>query len=124
MEPRRTRFYRDKQHGKISGVCSGLADYTGVDTVWIRLGMVVLFLTLGWPILAYFVIAWATPVKPYDLYAGPDEQRFWQGVRANPSRSAREVRASFRDLDRRLADIELFYTSRNKRLEDEIEALR
>lgn len=124
MEPRRTRFYRDKQHGKISGVCAGLADYTGIDTVWIRLGMLALFLSLGWPLLAYFVIAWVTPVKPNGLYATADEQRFWQGVRANPSRSAREVRASFRDLDRRLADIELFYTSRNKRLEDEIEALR
>jgi phage shock protein C len=34
------------------------------------------------------------------------------------------VRSQFRDIDRRLADIELFYTSRNKRLSDEIDSLR
>ncbi len=124
MEARRTRFYRDKQNGKIAGVCSGLADYTGIDTIWIRIGMIALALSLGWPLLAYLVIAWITPVKPIGLYADTEQQKFWQGVRANPSRSTRDVRASFRDLDRRLADIELFYTSQNKRLEDEIESLR
>lgn len=120
----RTRYYRDKQNGKVAGVCSGLADYTGVDTLWIRLGAILLTIAFGWPLIAYFVIAWLAPVKPVGLYTSREEQKFWQGVRANPSRSARDVRASFRELDRRLADIELYYTSRNKRLEDEIESLR
>lgn len=120
----RTRYYRDKQNGKLAGVCSGLADYTGVETLWIRLGVIMLTIAFGWPLIAYFVIAWLAPVKPIGLYASREEQKFWQGVRANPSRSARDVRASFRELDRRLADIELYYTSRNKRLEDEIESLR
>ncbi len=120
----RTRYYRDKQNGKLAGVCSGLADYTGIETLWIRLGVILLTIAFGWPLIAYFVIAWLAPVKPVDLYASREEQKFWQGVRANPARSARDVRASFRELDRRLADIELYYTSRNKRLEDEIESLR
>lgn len=120
----RTRYYLDKQNGKWAGVCSGLADYTGVETLWIRLGVILLTITFGWPLIAYFVIAWLAPVKPVGLYTSREEQKFWQGVRANPSRSARDVRASFRELDRRLADIELYYTSRNKRLEDEIESLR
>jgi phage shock protein C len=120
----RTRYYRDKQNGKLAGVCSGLADYTGIETLWIRLGVILLTIAFGWPLIAYFVIAWLAPVKPVGLYTSREEQKFWQGVRANPSRSARDVRASFRELDRRLADIELYYTSRNKRLEDEIESLR
>ncbi len=120
----RTRYYRDKQNGKLAGVCSGLADYTGIETLWIRLGVILLTIAFGWPLIAYFVIAWLAPVKPIGLYTSREEQKFWQGVRANPSRSARDVRASFRELDRRLADIELYYTSRNKRLEDEIESLR
>lgn len=120
----RTRYYRDKQNGKLAGVCSGLADYTGVETLWIRLGVIMLTIAFGWPLIAYLVIAWLAPVKPIGLYSSREEQKFWQGVRANPSRSARDVRASFRELDRRLADIELYYTSRNKRLEDEIESLR
>jgi phage shock protein C len=120
----RTKYYLDKQNAKWSGVCAGLADYTGVEALWIRVGAVVLTIAFGWPVLAYFVIAWLATPKPINLYVDRDEQKFWQGVRANPARSARDVRASFRELDRRLADIELYYTSRNKRLEDEIESLR
>jgi phage shock protein C len=120
----RTKYYLDKQNAKWSGVCSGLADYTGVEALWIRVGAVVLTIAFGWPLLAYFVIAWLATPKPINLYVDREEQKFWQGVRANPARSARDVRASFRELDRRLADIELYYTSRNKRLEDEIESLR
>ena len=122
--PSRTKFYRDKQDGKWAGVCSGLADYTGVEALWIRIGFIVLTIAFGWPLLAYIAIAMLAPVKPIGLYRTPDEQKFWQGVRANPARGSRDVRASFRELDRRLADIELYYTSRNTRLADEIDALR
>ncbi len=124
MEPRRTKYYLDKKNGKMMGVCSGLADYTGVDALWIRLGVVILTISFGWPLIAYFVIGWLAQSKPTGLYDNVEEEKFWQGVRANPGRSARDVRASFRDLDRRLADVELFYTSRNTQLSDEIEALR
>lgn len=120
----RTKFYLDKQNAKWSGVCAGLADYTGVEALWIRVGAVALTIAFGWPLIAYFVIAWLATPRPINLYVDREEQKFWQGVRANPARSARDVRASFRELDRRLADIELYYTSRNKRLEDEIESLR
>lgn len=122
--PSRTKFYRDKQNGKWAGVCSGLADYTGVDALWIRVGMIILTIAFVWPLLGYIAIAMLSPVKPIGLYRTPDEQKFWQGVRANPARGSRDVRASFRELDRRLADIELYYTSRNTRLADEIESLR
>lgn len=122
--PSRTKFYRDKQEGKWAGVCSGLADYTGVEALWIRIGFIILTIAFGWPLLAYIAIAMLSPVKPIGLYRTPDEQKFWQGVRANPARGSRDVRASFRELDRRLADIELYYTSRNTRLADEIDALR
>ncbi len=124
MEPRRTKYYLNKREGKFLGVSAGLADYTGVDTLWIRLGVVILTLSFGWPLLAYFAIGFLAQTKPVGLYDNAEEERFWQGVRANPSRSARDVRASFRDLDRRLADVELFYTSRNSQLAEEIEALR
>ncbi|MES2988040.1 MAG: PspC domain-containing protein, partial [Pseudomonadota bacterium] len=30
----RTKFYLDKQNGKIMGVCAGLADYTGIEAIW------------------------------------------------------------------------------------------
>jgi phage shock protein C len=45
-------------------------------------------------------------------------------VRTNTRRSTAEVRSKFRDVDRRLADLETFYTSRNTGLASEIEKLR
>lgn len=121
----RIKFYLDKANGKWLGVCSGLADYTGIDVIWLRLGMVlVTFSTFPMGLVAYLLIAWLAPAKPYGLYEGPEEAKFWQGVRSNPTRTTTEVRSKFRDIDRRLADIEMYYTSRNTRLADEIDSLR
>lgn len=122
----RTKFYLDKQNAKWAGVCAGIADYTGIETVWVRVGAVLLTLLGGfpWTLIAYFLVAWLATSKPAGLYDGPEETKFWQGVRANPTRTTSEVRSKFRDIDRRLADIEMYYTSRNTRLADEIESLR
>ncbi len=124
MSASRTKFYLDKQNGKIFGVCAGIADYTGVDPLLVRIGAVVLTFMTGWPILIYLIIAWAAENKPMGLYESREDQKFWQGVRSNPKRSTAEVRSKFRDIDRRLADIEMMYTSRNQRLSDEIDSLR
>jgi phage shock protein C len=125
MSASRTKFYLDKQNSKWLGVCSGIADYTGIDVTVVRVGCVILTLmTSGWIIPAYFITAWIAPCKPIGLYEDEQDEKFWQGVRSNPSRSTAEVRSKFRDLDRRLADIETLYTSRNSRLADEIDALR
>ncbi|MBR0551886.1 envelope stress response membrane protein PspC [Stakelama marina] len=126
MSASRTKLYLDKQHGKWSGVCAGIADYTGVDVMWIRIGAVILTLAGGfpWTVIAYFMIAWMAPTKPIGLYETAEDAKFWQGVRSNPKRSTGEVRSKMRDIDRRLADIETYYTSRNTRLANEIDSLR
>lgn len=125
MSASRTKFYLDCQHKKWLGVCAGIADYTGIDATWVRVGTVLLtFATSGWTLLAYIAIAWIADKKPYGLYDSPEDAKFWQGVRSNPARSTAEVRSKFRDIDRRLADIEVMYTSRNSRLADEIDSLR
>ncbi len=124
MNSPRTRFYRDKVNGKVMGVCAGIADYTGVDALWIRLGFLVLAFSMGWPFFAYFVLGFLTDRKPAGLYSDRQEQKFWQGVRQSPARTAREVRASFRDIDRRLAEVENYYVNSNPRLSAEIEKLR
>jgi phage shock protein C len=123
--PRKTKFYRDKQNGKWMGVCAGIADYTGIDVVWVRVATVVLSIfTSGWPIIAYFAMGFLSEKKPAHLYTDDQDQKFWQGVRQSPTRTARDVKARFREIDRRLADVELFYTAKNTRLADEIESLR
>ena len=53
-----------------------------------------------------------------------EDQRFWQGVRASPTRTARDIRGRLREIDRRLADIESYVTTENRSLAREIEQLR
>jgi phage shock protein C len=125
MSASRTKFYLDKQNAKWMGVCAGLADYSGIEAIWIRLGFVLLtFACFPMNLIAYLLIAWMAPNRPVGMYEGPEDQKFWQGVRSNPKRSTAEVRSKFRDIDRRLGDIETYYTSRNTRLADEIDSLR
>ena len=124
--PSRTRFYRDKRNGKILGVCAGIADYTGFDVNLVRVCMVAaVFLSSGSILPFYFIAAFITPDKPRSLaVADREETQFWQGVRASPARSAREIRSRFKDLDRRLADIESYVTTENRSLAREIDQLR
>lgn len=126
MSASRTKFYLDKQNAKWLGVCSGIADYVGIEAIWVRVGAVLLTFAGGfpWTIIAYWLIAWMATPKPTGLYESREDEKFWQGVRSNPRRSTAEVRSKFRDIDRRLADIETMYTSRNTRLADEIDSLR
>lgn len=121
---RKTKFYRDKQNGKFMGVCAGIADYTGIDVIWIRVAAVLLTLMTGWAFIGYLAMGFLGEKKPSHLYVDDQDQRFWQGVRQSPTRTARDVKARFREIDRRLADVELFYTAKNTRLADEIESLR
>jgi phage shock protein C len=122
----RTTLYRDKQNGKIFGVCAGIADYTGINVFWLRLGMIVSLFTpiSAVTVLGYIVAKFMLSKKPAHLYVDREEQQYWQRVRQSPKRTAREIRARFRDVDRRLADVETFYVSSNPRLSAEIERLR
>ena len=127
MSASRTKFYLDKHNAKFKGVCAGVADYTGVEVMWVRIAFILLVVSgigIPWIPIAYALIAWMAPRKPIDLYPSEADAKFWQGVRSNPKRSTAEVRSKFRDVDRRLADIETFYTSRNTALASEIDSLR
>jgi phage shock protein C len=125
MSSRRTKFYLNKQHGKLMGVCSGIADYTGIDALWVRILAVLLVLAgIGLLIPAYIVVGLVADKRPAELYLDESEERFWQGFRQSPRRSTRDVKASFREIDRRLGDIENFYVSSNPRLSREIDSLR
>ena len=124
--PSHTAFYRDKRNGKVMGICAGLADYTGFDVNLVRVCMVAaVFLSSGSILPFYFIAAFITPDKPRELaVADREEQQFWQGVRTSPTRTARDIRGRFKDIDRRLADIESYVTTENRSLAREIDQLR
>lgn len=125
MNTPRTTLYRDKHNAKLMGVCSGIADYTGVNVFWIRVAAIFLTFALqGMIIPAYFIAGMLLPKKPPHLYVDADEQKYWQRVRQSPKRTAREIRARMKDVDRRLAEVETYYVTSNPRLSAEIERLR
>jgi phage shock protein C len=63
------KFYRDKYHGKLLGVCAGFEDYFGINALWFRLGVIVLFFT-GFVFIVpiYFLIAVIADKKPPHMY--------------------------------------------------------
>lgn len=124
--PSRTRFYLDKRHGKFMGVCSGVADYTGLDVTLVRIMFVTALLMSGGGVLPlYFVAGFMADDKPRELAVeDKEDQLFWQGVRASPARTARDIRSRLREIDRRLADVESYVTTENRSLAREIEQLR
>ena len=125
MNSPRTTLYRDKHNAKLLGVCSGIADYTGVSVGWVRLCAIVLAITVTVPTVpAYLIAGFVLSKKPPHLYVDKEEQQYWQSVRQSPKRTAREIRSRFRDVDRRLAAVEHHYVSNNPRLTAEIERLR
>lgn len=125
MNTPRTTLYRDKQNAKLMGVCSGIADYTGVHVLWVRLALIMLiFMTGGGVIPFYFIAGLLLNKKPPYLYSDKQEEKYWQGVRQSPKRTAREISAKMKDVNRRLAEVENFYVSSNPRLNAEIERLR
>lgn len=53
------RFLLNRSQGKIMGVAAGLADYTGIDALVIRLAMVAAVLITGpLAILFYLLTGW------------------------------------------------------------------
>lgn len=122
----RTKFYKDRKNGKVMGVCAGIADYTGLDVTVVRIMMfLAIWLSGGGILPVYFVAGWIADDKPRELATESQEDRkFWQGVRASPARTARDIRASMKSIDRRLADVESYVLSSNRSLDREIERLR
>ena len=124
--PSRTRFYRNKREGKINGICAGIADYTGLDVTLVRIGLILaIVLGAGALLPVYFIAGWIADDQPREIASDDtDERKFWQGVRASPGQSARDIRGRMREIDRRLADIEQYVTTENRSLAREIDELR
>lgn len=122
--PKYKKLYLDKQNAKISGVCSGLGDYFGIDPMVIRISTVVIaLLGGGFIILGYIILAIFLSAKPVDMYDSKQEGEFWKSVRTEPSNTVRDIRYKFRDIERRLRAAEAHVTSPQYNLHKEINDL-
>lgn len=123
----RTKFYRDKKAGKFLGVCAGIADYTGIDVLLVRIVFIVLVFTPAnaVTIIGYLALGFLAPVKPAELYDEPVEEReFWRNVRTRPRATVHDVKMRFSEMERRLRNMEAYVTSNRRTLDREIDKLR
>ena len=66
MSARSNSFRLNKSEGKIMGVCAGLADYSGIDLMLIRVLTVLLTLCgVGSTIILYLIIGLIAPSNRY-----------------------------------------------------------
>jgi phage shock protein PspC (stress-responsive transcriptional regulator) len=50
------KLYRDKDNSMLGGVLSGLGHYIGIDPLWLRIAMVILFFGFGTGLLIYILL--------------------------------------------------------------------
>ena len=62
------KLYRSKKDQKLAGVCSGVAEYFGIDPTVVRVAWVLFSLFGGSGVLAYIVCAILMPSKPSTYY--------------------------------------------------------
>lgn len=112
------RFYRDPQHGKLMGVCAGLADYFGWNLTTTRaLAIVALFWFNGLTLVAYLVLGFVLPTKPDTLYDWDADEEYWRSMRRSAGDTFRDVRHRFRELDMKLQHMEGYVTSNRYELD-------
>ena len=109
----RRKFYLDKRGGKLMGVCAGLADYTGIDALWIRIATVLIVLAGGGMLLPIYVIVGLIADSRPAVLDDPFDALH---------RDSMIDRGRERDIG--LAEIENYYATSNPRLSREIDGLR
>ncbi len=118
------RLYLNRRRAKVKGVCAGIADYFGISALPIRiLAVIGLFMAPAPTLLGFFIAVFLLEDRPEDLYDSPEEEKFWQHVRTEPSGTAKDLRHKFRDIEGRLRGIEAHVTSSEFELNRQIRDL-
>ncbi len=120
--PNPHRLWRDPERGRVFGVCAGLAEYFGTSAFALRFFAVTASL-FGFflPVVgAYLLLAALVKPKPGQVYRSEEEEAFWRAVAIQPDRSVAGLHQKFRELERRIANMEACVTSREFQLEREI----
>ena len=111
------RLYRDPRRGALGGVCSGLADYLGVEVWVVRLVAVTALIFASFLTILLYLAAWAMldkkPASAPESGFGrsPLKQHGWQqGLM--PGQALSRVTNQLADLEQRLQAMERCVTSR------------
>ena len=58
------RLYRSRYDKRLFGVCGGVAHFLGIDSTLVRIGVVILTLFTGVPLLIYLLLGIIMPKEP------------------------------------------------------------
>ena len=106
------RLWRDPDNGVIAGVMAGLAEYLGIKPWQSRaLGLLALVIVPPWALLAYFIAAILLKPRPRTISLSPAEEGFWRSMGRDPRGTFGTLRYRYRQLDRKIAEIERVVTS-------------
>jgi phage shock protein C len=110
-------FRLDRRNGKLLGVCAGIANQTGWDPTFVRVGVLLLALIgpFPWTIVPYLLIGLLARQK------GAFEE---SGYERPTPRATDEVRAEMHDMARRRVEVETYVAGADGSLAREIEKLR
>lgn len=143
MVNRKKQMYRDKEKGKIAGVCAGLADYFGWEVWVVRIitFTALIFLpqvTFIAYFIAWFVIDKKKPSQQNELGgAFREETRFERGKDGSaievktrvwesgkpPKQALSDIEREFRELESQVGSMESYVTSNEYRVKQEISRL-
>ncbi len=119
------RLYRNREMGKVFGVCAGIADFFGIEPVLVRIGVVVGLIFLSVPVLiAYLLAALILPERPPTSYRSPAEEAFARAAANHRPRVTLDVvRQRYADVEKRLRALECHVSSPEHTLSREIRNL-
>lgn len=134
-------LYRDKERGKICGVCAGTADYLDVETWQVRLFAVLgLIFVPSFAVPAYFIAYFLMDDKPYyrrvtdkfpesgemeadDMPDDPNEPDEPRQPDLSNAEAFRQAKQKFADLEERLRSMETHVTSSRFELQRELKKI-
>ncbi|WP_456376337.1 PspC domain-containing protein [Lutibacter sp.] len=93
------KLFRDGEDKFLGGVCSGLAHYVGMDTIWMRIIWLVLFFGFGIGFLIYPLLWILIPVAETTA-----EKLQMKGEPVNISNIERKIREEFEDVTSRVKE--------------------
>jgi phage shock protein C len=108
----------------LGGVCSGLANYFGFNLRVTRiLAVIAFFVAMPMAVIVYLAVVFLVPARAIGQEAR-GRSKIWRARRASPEQMASEVRSKTQSLDRRLARLEKYITSRRYELDEEFRNLQ
>ena len=117
-------FYRRADNAMLGGVCAGFASYFGFNLRVTRiLAVIAFFVAMPMAVIVYLAVVFLVPARAI-AQEKRGRSKNWRARRVSPEQMASEVRSKTQSLDRRLARLEKYITSRRYELDEEFRNLQ